>query len=428
MARKLGVLLVSSMLAGCAAAGPGPAAPTPPPTPESAPEPVPISMTPAAAPPSRPRCSGKAEPGDVNGDGYADLAFVRTGADWRERAQLVVVHGSARGLDPATAYVAGDGAMSGEAPPQFADLDGDGCADVVIPDRSLMIFWGGRGPAAVLPYGSHSGVADLDGDDAADLLATTSRPDGTGGRLVRLHGPFTRSGEPARRSGRPLPEGEWPGRMVTDPYGPDLVVYGPDDGEQAHAWLLTGEDFREVATGSSAVFGDFDGDGRRDVAIGDSGARNNEPGMETEDPSVESITRVFYGGADREPQVLDGVRGSLHAGDLTGDGLDDLVSGEVIGMHARVVGGAEILTGSPAGVRRPGLSFSHRGPERGPAGKRLKDWERGSIRTWSVGDHDGDGRAEVIRVWQGGPGRARFWRVDGTGATLQVFDLAGKGG
>jgi hypothetical protein len=29
-----------------------------------------------------------------------------------------------------------------------------------------------------------------------------------------------------------------------------------------------------VATGSSAVFGDFDGDGRRDVTIGDSGARS----------------------------------------------------------------------------------------------------------------------------------------------------------
>ncbi|TDE45718.1 VCBS repeat-containing protein, partial [Nonomuraea mesophila] len=403
-----------------------------PATSRSAPPPgasSPVAITPAASPPAPPRCAGDAGPGDVNGDGYADLAFVWTGATGEplERGQLVVVHGSARGLDPSTAYVAGEGSMTGEVVPQLADLDGDGCADVVIPDRSLSIFWSGRGPATVLPYGGHSGVADLGGDDAIDILAATSREgDPDGARFVFLHGPFTRSGAPAREVSRPLPEGEWPGRLVTDPHGSGAVLYGPDDGEQADAWLLTGDDFREVATGSSAVFGDFDGDGHRDVAIGDSGARNNEPGYETEAPSVEGVIRVLHG-RDREPQLLTGLRGSLASGDLNGDGRDDLISGEVTGRSAIVTGKAEILTGSPQGLRRPGLVTTHSGPDRTPAGKRLKEWQRGTVKTWAVADFDGDGTDELLRVWRGGLNFARFWRLDAEGRTLQTFDLGGRG-
>jgi hypothetical protein len=212
MARKLGVLLVSLALTGCAAPGPATSPPAPSPGASS-----PVAVTPAVSSPSPPRCAGEAEPDDLNGDGYADLAFVWTGATGEslERGQLVVVYGSARGLDPSTARVAGEGSMTGEVVPQLADLDGDGCADVVIPDRALSIFWSGQGPATVLPYGSHSGVADLDGDDAIDLLAITSREgDADGSRFVFLHGPFTRSGEPARETSRPLPEGEWPGSPV----------------------------------------------------------------------------------------------------------------------------------------------------------------------------------------------------------------------
>ncbi|MEO3789577.1 VCBS repeat-containing protein [Nonomuraea sp. B10E15] len=447
MARKLGVLLVSLALTGCAASGPAtsrpsPSPPVPPPVPSpgasspaaSAPaasSPVvasPVAVTPAASPPAPPRCAGDAEPGDLNGDGYADLAFVWTGATGQslERGQLVVVHGSARGLDPSTAYVAGEANMTGEVLPQLADLDGDGCADVVIPDRSLSIFWSGLGPATVLPYGSRSGLADLDGDDAIDILAARSREGDTDGSpLVLLHGPFTRSGGPAREASRPLPEGEWPGRLVTDPRGSGAVLYGPDDGEQADAWLLTGEAFREVATGSAAVFGDFDGDGRRDVAIGDSGARNNEPGSDTEAPSVDGITRVFYG-RDREPQILTGLRGSLACGDLNGDGRDDLVSGEVTGKNAVITGKAEILTGSPQGLRRPGLVTTHGGPDRASAGKPLKEWQRGAVKTWALADYDGDGKDELLRVWRGGLDLARFWRLDAGGRTRQTFDLGGS--
>jgi hypothetical protein len=429
MARKLGVLFTSLALTGCAASGPsGPSIPaTPRPAPSSG-APSPVAVTLAASPSSPPRCAGEAKPDDLNGDGFADLAFVWKGAtgEPRERGQLVVVHGSARGPDPSTAHVAGEGSMSGEVVPQLADLDGDGCADVVIPGISLVIFWSGRGPATVLPYGHRSGVADLDGDDAIDIVAVESRADDAdGSRLVLLHGPFTRSGEPARETSRPLPAGEWPGRLVTDPHGSDAVLYGPDDGEQADAWLLTGDEFREVATGSSAVFGDFDGDGRRDVAIGDSGARNNEPGSDTEAPSVESTTRVFYG-RDREPQILTGLRGSLASGDLNGDGQDDLVSGEVTGKSAIITGRAEILTGSPPGLRRPGLVATHVGPDRTPAGKLLKEWQRGTVQTWAVADYDGDGKDELLRVWRGGLNLARFWRLDAEGRTRQTFDLSGR--
>ncbi|MEV0629253.1 hypothetical protein [Nonomuraea wenchangensis] len=238
MVRKLGVALVALTLAGCAASRP---AASPAPSAAGPSSPV-VMVTPAASPYPRPepRCGGDGVPGD---------------------------------------------------------LDGDGCADVVISVAALSIFWGGLGPATVLAHDGGSGVADLDGDDAIDLMAVDKGEGADGSRLVLLHGPFTRSGRPARETSRPLPEGEWPGRLVTDPHGPGAVLYGPDDGEQARAWLLAGGGFREVATGSSAVFGDFDGDGRRDVAIGDSGARNDEPGSETEAPSVDGVTASSTAGA-----------------------------------------------------------------------------------------------------------------------------------
>ncbi|QYC42482.1 FG-GAP repeat protein [Nonomuraea coxensis DSM 45129] len=432
MVRKLGFSLVALTLAGCAASGPAASPPVSPSVPSGTSPAVassPVMVTPAASPDPRrkPRCGGDGVPGDLDGDGYADLAFVWRGATGESlrRGQLVVVRGSPRGLDLSTARLVGDGSMSGDAVPQLADLDGDGCADVVIRDASLSIFWGGRAPATVLASDGGTGVADLDGDDAVDLMAVDRGDGADGARLVLLHGPFTRSGRPARETSRPLPAGEWPGRLITDPHGPGAVLYGPEDGEQARAWLLAGGELREVATGSSAVFGDFDGDGRRDVAIGDSGSRNDEPGHETEAPSVDGVTRVFYGrGGD--PQVLTGLRGSLASGDLDGDGRDDLVSGEVA-ASAGATGRAEILAGSARGLRRPGLVVTHRGPDRTPDGKRLKEWQSGAVTTWSVADHDGDGRAELLRVWRGDLGFARFWRVDAGGRTLQTFDLAGRG-
>ncbi|MEV4068984.1 FG-GAP repeat domain-containing protein [Nonomuraea fuscirosea] len=431
MARKLGLLLMALALTGCSATGPatdlttGPAASRPTPSPGAS---APVAVTPAASSPPRTRCSGKAEPGDLNGDGYADLAFIWTGptGDDLEQDQLVVVNGSMRGLEPATAHIAGRWSMSAETVPQLADLDGDGCADIIVPDSSLLIYWGGRGTPTFMPYGRSSGLADLDGDDATDLMAAESRGDDPRARVFAfLHGPFTRSGEPARKTSRPVPEGDWPGALITDPHGPEAVLYGPDDGGQADAALLKDGGFRKVARGGAAVFGDFDGDGRRDVAIGDSGARDDEPGMQTEDQSVESITRVFYGG-DREPQVLNGIRGSLAAGDLNGDGLDDLVSGEVAGASVVITGKAEVLFGSPRGLHRTGVSVTHHGPTRSLTGKRLKEWRLGSVKTWAVADYDGDGRDELLRVWRGGQDYARFWRVDAEGRTLQVFDLRGR--
>ncbi|WP_210732846.1 FG-GAP repeat protein [Streptomyces sp. RKND-216] len=43
----------------------------------------------------------------------------------------------------------------------------------------------------------------------------------------------------------------------------------------------------------SLVRGDFDGDGLRDVAVGDSGSRNDEPGYRTEAPEVAGSLAVY---------------------------------------------------------------------------------------------------------------------------------------
>ena len=61
------------------------------------------------------------------------------------------------------------------------------------------------------------------------------------------------------------------------------------------------------------------------MAVGDNGSRNNEPGYETEPPEVEKKLTVYYG--DGRTQEFSGVQGELVSGDFNGDGRDDLASG-----------------------------------------------------------------------------------------------------
>ncbi|MFD2356199.1 FG-GAP repeat domain-containing protein [Nonomuraea ferruginea] len=133
-------------------------------------------------------------------------------------------------------------------------------------------------------------------------------------------------------------------------------MHEPDDGEQTASWLLRAgpggldKAGHKLNDGSSAAFGDFDGDGTRDVAVGDNGSRNNEPGYETEPPSVHHTVTVYYGNG--RTWNFTGTAGTMAAGDFDGDARDDLAFG----------GGHEY------GPRQPVLVF--RGAPRRPAPRR----------------------------------------------------------
>ncbi|MEV1023736.1 hypothetical protein [Streptomyces sp. NPDC050264] len=387
---------------------------------------------------------GSKDPDDVNGDGYRDLVVpVTPRSDPDEgpgitHERVGVVFGSAHGLDPATRAVYGRGDLG--LPPAaasggdddnvaadavtVADLDGDGFPDFVAPaggtdvevggismGRNVpYIAWGtptgpgGAGTKATplqLPSGvSEFGIGidvrgDFDGDGHPDV-AGVSRDTGT---VWILYGPFSRSGAPARSGTLPGADGTLYADAL-DPAGKPkvtaLLLHHMDDGEQTSGTLYadprTGTG-REVRKGNAYAFGDFDGDGRRDLAIGDDGSRNDEPGSETEAPDVEDSLSVYpgAGGAPttyRLPTAPAAARtdygpGGYLAADPDGDGRDGILVATYDG--ATLIDGSERRT-----VRR-------RGPARTGGKKIPAKWRH--ARPYAAADFDADGRDEVVMGW-----------------------------
>ncbi|WP_258053096.1 FG-GAP-like repeat-containing protein [Streptomyces sp. Ru73] len=385
---------------------------------------------------------GTKDPDDINGDGHRDLLVPVSatsgggnGATADER--IGVVYGSARGLDPATRTVYGrhDLGLPGQtqqyaapAGPDSisaeevvtADLDGDGFPDFVtgvagdtVTDGNVSaarnipyVAWGGPGgpdgtspatpvrlPASASKQGVETVVrGDFDGDGHHDLAALARNQSS----VVLLYGPFTRGGEPARTdTGLPWADGS----LVADDIDPtgkpratSLLLHTVSDGEQSGNVLYparpgTGPsaDGRRLRRGNAHAFGDFDGDGRRDVAIGDDGSRNDEPGYETEAPEVDGSLTVYpvAGGASvtrRLPEAPKGRAtdygpGGFVAADPDGDGRG--------GILVATYDGATLIDGDRrTAVRRDG-------PARADGKKTPAKWRH--ARPVDAADFDGDG-------------------------------------
>ncbi|MEV4223756.1 VCBS repeat-containing protein [Nonomuraea sp. NPDC049725] len=401
MRRVVGAVMLLVTLAACApppetgsppaTSGPpvtsGPPATSGSPTtsgPPATPGPPTTSGPPATSSgPSAGKPVGRGRPGDLDGDGYADLVFA-------SGDRLDVVRGSRTGLDPATRVSVPADRFRVWLISQsvHADLDADGYGDVVVhggpPDGEMAphVLWGGPQGVGLVPVRVgrksllHPVTGDFDGDGVADVAAPAS------GRtaLVLLYGPFTREGVPAREETRPSPSGGEFWRLAAGPIGAGrrtgLLVYEGDDGEQVASRLLRGpgEPVRRLNAGMASAFGDFDGDGREDVAVGDDGGRNNEPGFETEPPGVDRTLTVYYAGGRVES--LRGAKGGAAAGDFDGDGDDDVAFG---GFWPDTPSGPRLFRGGPGGLRDAGPIGAGRG-----------------LSPLTAGDYDGDGDDELV--------------------------------
>ncbi|MFW6690630.1 hypothetical protein [Streptomyces sp. MAR4 CNX-425] len=427
----------------------------------------------APAPPTATRApapgEGSPDPDDLNGDGYRDLLVpVYLGDDPETAEECVgVVYGSADGLDPATHTVhrRGDLGLPPDAPAGgsggsrlsvddvvTADLDDDGFPDFVTTavepgaaegtgqERLHVSFGGPRRPvpdpetATVrLPAGD-LGVdslvrGDFDGDGHHDLAAQLrSRTGAADGTLAVLYGPFTRDGDPARTdTGLPYEEGTLAADDIDpsgEPRATALLRNATSDGEQtpntlfpAHQGTGLSGDVRELQLGNAHAFGDFDGDGRRDVAVGDNGDRNNEPGYETEAPEVDGNATV-YPGDGGEPAVLDLPEppadedgsyygpGGFAAADPDGDGRD--------GLLVSTYEDATLIDGDER------VSVLRQGPARTADGVKTPAKHR-NARPAGAADFDGDGRDELILHWSPsglfplyGQYPTYWWITDGT--------------
>lgn len=259
-------------------------------------------------------------------------------------------------------------------------------------------------------FGSSLAAGDFDGDGRSDLAigAETESIDAGDDLEGRVHTLFGAAGGPA------LPSAE--------AWSLDETIFAPGDSLDLFG--------AELATG------DFDGDGREDLAIG-APFRDVSHGGGTVDDA--GAVLVLYGSDDGLAlfghqllrQGADGVNGvpeesdwfgaALAAGDFNADGFDDLAIG-VYGEDVGAISGAgavNVLYGSPTGLSATAAPVADQIWTQGAIG--LSDDDEGDWFGWdlAVGDFDDDGDDDLAI---GSPGED----VDGFDHSGAVFTLYGS--
>ncbi|WEH27836.1 FG-GAP-like repeat-containing protein [Streptomyces sp. AM 3-1-1] len=275
---------------------------------------------------------------------------------------------TAPGGDYVSVLTKGDPAAHRELPgarPVVRDLDGDGRKDLAVQRDNedgggVAVYWGtGSGYAAkpTLVSGAtlDSGLTagDFDGDGHVDLIA--AGPEGPGDvRLTVAYGPLTRAGAPARTA-----------KLNTkETFAPDEIVSG-----------------------------DFNGDGRSDVVTEHSFEEAGHPSQ------LWTGSAKGLGTTSRELAIA----GAMAAGDVDGDGVDDLVIRAVPDGLVEELdfdhGTVQVLYGSETGPGKP-VSTITQNTKGVPGVNEDGDAFGASL---AVGDVDGDGCADVA---VGVPGEA----------------------
>ncbi|MFI7102540.1 FG-GAP and VCBS repeat-containing protein [Streptomyces sp. NPDC050161] len=392
---------------------------------------------------------------DFNGDGYNDLAVGAPGASGGS-GYLAVVYGSAHGLDPATRTVI-DAKMLGipDIEGRFADklaardLDGDGVTDLAVQaaggsgDR-LIALWGAKGKglsaqrAVRLHDAQRMAAGDFNGDGKQDLFVTEYMKEN---KATLLQGPFTRDGKPAKVQTLSVTEsddealGLTAGDINGDGADDVFVSRAMEESARPGAVLLGGRNGLTKQTGKGpealpATLGDFNGDGKADLAY------REAPGGVVEGPWTDSGTvKVRYGTKDglgsrttTFTQATAGVPGanetgdvfgaSLAAGDVDGDGRDELavgVPGESIGSKHKA-GSTVLLKGSADGLTGTGAQAFSQDTAGVPGVAEAGDEFGGNVRMLDV---NGDGKADLADSAPGeNAGAGAVWSVPGSASGL----------
>lgn len=289
--------------------------------------------------------------GDVNGDGYADVLVGAFQSGDTDQGAAYVYFGGPDGLSEMPDWIyQHDGYRDnfGRAVRSAGDVNGDGYDDIMIgaptftndpADETLgssYIFYGGPdGPSLTVDWSVTSpqfgdrfgravgGVGDVDGDGFDDILVSGYFHD-----------------------------------IVFDNEGGLIVYKGSDTGPSLHHdWVALGGGVGAGLGWGAGAAGDVNGDGYADVVGG-------APKFDGGD-GIEGQVMVYYGSANSLPDTPSwafrmGDRGSdlgrsvAAAGDVNGDGFDDIIAGarkaDNPASGVLKTGAAMVFLGSPHGL------------------------------------------------------------------------------
>lgn len=293
-----------------------------------------------------------------------------------------------------------------------ADFDGDGYEDLAVGAPGDSVRGEGSAGAVNVLYGSRGGLRE-----ARDEQFTKARPGlgvvSAGARFGAglATGDIDDDGYADLAVGAP---GEGvPGQPATSAGGVVTVLYGSPGGLRARpavgTWTQDSPGVPGIAEigdgfGETLAMGDFDGDGRADLAVG-------VPGEAVAAQANAGAVNVLYGrgdglgaaGSDLWTQATPGMEGlaghdhrfgaALAAGDLSANGRDDLaigIPGAAISGHVRA-GAVSVLYGRTGGLSAVDDLWSQ--DARGIKGVAADDDRFGAA--VAIGDFDDDGAGDL---------------------------------
>jgi RHS repeat-associated protein len=321
--------------------------------------------------------------GDVNGDGYDDIivgAYLYDNGQ-TDAGRTYVYHGSATGLETTPAWIAdGDqaGAYFGWSVSRAGDVNGDGYDDVIV---GAVLYDDGHTHegAAFVYHGSATGLSS-----SADWSATGAATGANFGVSVSAAGDVNGDGYGDVIVGAHYDNGQ------SDP-GRAYVYHGSATGLSSTAdWMVENDQGGAQFGRAVSTAGDVNGDGYSDVIVGAflySNGQTNEGRVYVYHGSATGLSSTADWTAEsNQAQAYFGLAVAT-AGDVNGDGYDDVIIGAPLYSN---------------GQNNEGLAFVYQGSATGLA--TTPAWTAESnqagallgMAVGSAGDVNGDGYADVI--------------------------------